>query len=68
MSCCINDLYDYDLIKKCRVCENISIKCNFNKNTKSKDDLQSQCKFCVNDYNKNYYNKNRDSEVEHRKI
>ena len=29
----------------------ISLKSNFNKNTKSKDGLQSQCEFCINDYN-----------------
>ena len=67
MSKCIKDLYDYDLVKKCRVCKNILLKSNFNKNKKSKDGLQSQCKFCVKDYNKNYYNKNRDSELERRK-
>ena len=67
MSACIKDLFDYELVKKCRVCENISFKSNFSKNTKSKDGLQSQCKFCVNDYNKNYYIKNRDSELERRK-
>ena len=67
MSDCVNDLYDHDLVKKCHVCENILLKSNFNKNTKSKDGLQSQCKFCVKDYNKNYYIKNRGSEVERRK-
>ena len=67
MSNCMKDLYDYDLVKKCRVCKNISLKSNFNKNKKSNDGLQSQCKFCVKDYNKNYYNKNRDSELERRK-
>ena len=60
MSKCIQDLYDYDLVKKCCVCKNISLKSNFNKSIKSKDGLQSQCKFCANDYNKNYYNQNRD--------
>ena len=60
----MDDLYDYDLVRKCRVCKNILLKSNFHKNTKSKDGLQSQCKFCVNDYNKNYNNKNRDSKLE----
>ena len=45
MSTCIKNLYDYDLIEKCRVCKNYSLKFNFNKNTKPKDGLQSQCKF-----------------------
>ena len=49
MSSCIKDLYDYELIKKCRVYKKISLKSNFCKNTKSKDGLQSQCKSCVND-------------------
>ena len=52
MSSCIKDLYECDLIKTSRVCKNISLKSFFSKNTKSKDELQSQCKFCVNDYNK----------------
>ena len=41
MSTCIKDLYNYDLVKKCRVCENILLKSNFHKNTKSKDGSQS---------------------------
>ena len=64
----MKDLYDYDLVKKCCVCKNISLKSNFNKNTKSKDGLQSQCRYCANDYNKNYYNKNHDSELERCKM
>ena len=67
MSICIKDLFDYNLVKKCRVCKNILLKSTFNKNTKSKDGLQSQSKFCLNNYNKNYYIKNRDSELERRK-
>ena len=41
MSSCIKDLYDYNLVKKCRVCKIILLKSNFYKNTKSKDGLQS---------------------------
>ena len=59
MSNCIKDFFDYDLVRKCRVCKNISIKSSFYKNTKFKDGLQSQCKFCVNNYNKNYYVENK---------
>ena len=29
MSACIKDLYDYDLVKKCRVCKNVLLKTNF---------------------------------------
>ena len=59
MSSCIKNLYDYDLVKKCRVCENILLKSNFYKNTKSKNGLQSQWNFCVKDYNKNCYEDNK---------
>ena len=31
MSSCIKVLYDYDLVKKCRVCKIISLKSNFKK-------------------------------------
>ena len=68
MSNCIKDLYDYDLVKKCCMCKNISLNSNFNEKTKSKDGLQSQCRYCSNDYNKNYYNKNHDSELERCKM
>ena len=53
--------YIKDLVKKCRVCKNISVKSNFYKNTKSKDGLQSERNFCVNDNNnKNYYVDNKE--------
>ena len=67
MSNCIKDLYDYNLVKKCRVCKNILLQSNFSRKTKSKDGLQSLCKFCKNIYNKNYYIENRDSALECRK-
>ena len=51
MSNCIKGLYDYDLIKKCCRCGIISLKSNFHKNKKSKDELNSICKGCM----KNYY-------------
>ena len=47
MSICIKDLYNYELVKQCCRCKSICLKSNCNKNTKSKDGLQSQCKFCV---------------------
>ena len=68
MSNCIKDLFDYNLVKKCRVCKNILLKSNFNKNTKSKVGLQSQCKFCLNDYNKNYYVANQDRILNKQKL
>ena len=68
MSNCIKDLFDYDLVKKCRVCKNISLKSYFNKKTKSKDGLQSQCQFCVNDYDKNYFVDNKDRLLNKQKL
>ena len=65
MCSCIKQLYDYDLVRTCSKCANISLRSIFYKISKSKDGLQSQCKFCVNEYNKNYYNRNRKSELEH---
>ena len=56
MTTCIKDLFDYDLVKKRRVCGIISLKSNFHKNKNRKDGLQSRCKFCV----KEYYLKNND--------
>ena len=50
MSTCFKDIYGYDLTKKCRLCKTFPLKSIFNKNTQSKDGLQSQCKVCVNDY------------------
>ena len=46
MSNCIEDLYDYDLVKKCSKCGITSLKTNFNKNMKSSDGLISQCRTC----------------------
>ena len=82
MSNCIKDLYNYDLVKKCCRCQNISLKSNFHKNKKSKDGLFSQCKSCVIqkqkiydcenreriiNKNKEYYLKNRDQINEYHK-
>ena len=54
MSNFIKDLYEYDLIKKCRVCKNISIKSNFNKNKTKNDGYRSECRSCCREY---YYDK-----------
>ena len=32
MSNCFKDLFDYDLVKKCRVCKNVLLKSSFYKN------------------------------------
>ena len=50
MSNCIKNLYDYDLIKKCSKCGNISLRSNFHKDKNREDGLQLQCKVCVNEY------------------
>ena len=50
MSTCIRDLYEYNLVRKCLKCGNISLKSNFHKNKNRKDGLQSRSKFCVNEY------------------
>ena len=60
MSNSIKELYDYDLIKRCTKCENISLKSNFHRNSKSKDELHSECKTCRKKSSKQYYNDNRD--------
>ena len=57
---CIKDLYDYDLIKKCRVCKNILLKSNFHKNKNMSDEFNPQCKFCT----KKYYLYNRERKKE----
>ena len=54
MSSCIKDLYDYDLVKKCRLCKNNSLKSNFFKNKTKRDGNASQCIACRNQY----YNEN----------
>ena len=60
----IKELYDYDLVKKCGKCGNISIKSNFHKNKKMNDGFQPYCKLCIKKYRKKYYIKHRDLELE----
>ena len=67
MSSCIEELYDYDLIKKCSKCGIISLKSNFHKDNKRNDGLFNRCKVCRKDYYlqnrnriKDYYLQNRD--------
>ena len=50
MSSCIKDLFDYDLVKKCLNCENISLKSNFHKDKNREDGLQAYCIFCRTQY------------------
>ena len=59
MSNCIKDLYDYDLIKKCSKCGNISLKSNFHKNKNRRDGLVSQCKSCIIQKQRIYDHSNR---------
>ena len=78
MSSSIKELFDYDLVKRCTKCGNISLKSNFYKNSKSKDGLYSWCKNCViqkqkeydfenRDKKRDYYNENRDLILNNRK-
>ena len=45
MSSCIKDLFDFDLVKKCPNCENISLKSKFHKDKNREDGLQPYCVF-----------------------
>ena len=67
MSNCIKDLYDYDLVKKCLKCGNISLKSNFHKNRNSKDGLFSYCKSCVIQKQRIYDNENRERIIKRHK-
>ena len=71
MSFCIKDIYDYDLVKKCRVCKNVSLKSIFLKNKTKRDGLNSECASCCKENymnnsvkliqkQKTFYLKNRD--------
>ena len=60
MSSCIKDLYDYDLVKTCRVCKNVLLKSNFHKNKNMSDGLHSYCIPCRKEYGKKYYIENFD--------
>ena len=59
MSNCIKDLYDYELVKKCR-CKIISLKSIFHKNKFTKGEYRSACKICE----KNFYLNNRNRKKE----
>ena len=63
MSSCIKDLYDYDLVKKCCKCGNVSLKSNFYKDNIKKDGYKSECKPCFKDY----YYVNREGILNNRK-
>ena len=52
MSSCVNDLDDYNLVKKCLECGIISLKSNFQTNKKKSDGLYNQCKVCRKEYYK----------------
>ena len=67
MSNCIKDLFDYDLVKKCSKCGNISLKSNFHKNRNSKDGLLSCCKPCIIQKQRIYDNENRERIVNRQK-
>ena len=62
MSNCIKDLDDYDLVKKCLKCGNISLKSNFHKNKNREDGLHPYCICCRTQY----YNENRNQIIEYK--
>ena len=64
MSTCIEELYDYDLVKKCSKCGIISLKSNFYKDSIKKDGYISECIFC----SKEYYYVNRYWVLNNRKM
>ena len=43
-------MYDYDLIKRCCTCGNISLNSFFQKNKKKSDGFNPQCEFCRKKY------------------
>ena len=47
MSICIEDLYDYELVKKCRVCKKVLLKSNFNKKKRKKMAMDMSVDFVV---------------------
>ena len=47
MSSCVNDLYDYKLVKRCSESAIISLKINFHKQSISKDGYRSECEIGV---------------------
>ena len=53
MSNCIKDLFDYNLVKKCCICKNISLKSNFHGDRTKKDGVQGICKICFKQYHNN---------------
>ena len=65
MSNSIKDLYDYDLVKKCLKCGNISLKSNFLKNKNMRDGLNTHCKNCIIQKQKQYDVENRDKKREY---
>ena len=67
MSNCIEDLYDYNLNKKCSKCGIISLKSTFHKNKLTKSGVRSECIACRRKYynenqekSKKYFSENRD--------
>ena len=67
MSNCIKDLNNYNLMKKCSKCGNISLKSNFHKNKKSKDGLFLQSKSCVIQKQKINDSENRERSINRNK-
>ena len=50
MSNCNEDLYDYDLVKKCSKCESVLLKSNFHRHKNMKKGLHPHCISCKKQY------------------
>ena len=50
MNSCIKDFYNFEIVKKCRVCKNILLKSNFHKSKNMIHGFNPQCKFCTKKY------------------
>ena len=68
MSNCINELYDYELVKKCCSCGNVKLKSIFYKIIKKKDGVNSMRKFCMKNYIKEYMKNRIETDVSFRLI
>ena len=68
MSNCVEDLYDYEVVKKCSKCGIVSFKSNFHKDRETKEALFSQCQSCVAQKQKIYDSENREKILNRNKV
>ena len=63
MSSCIKELFDYDLVKKCSKCGNISLKIIFHKDKATKNGLNPIYESCRNRKQNEYDSRNRENKT-----